>query len=106
MSEEHARTAEDYLDAYEGALRRARKAPRTFRRYAVFLRQFAEWLGDSDPATVTAAEIADGYMEYWWKRFQEEHGKEPSRDTVRNHYTALSSFYDYLETRDFVASNP
>jgi integrase len=91
---------------FKAALRRAGKASRTFDRYAIFLRQFIAWLGDREPGAVSAADIADSYLTCWWDAYEGRYGKGPSPNTVRNHYTALNSFFDFLETRDHVASNP
>ncbi len=106
MSESSARTNEQYLLGFEGALRRAGKAPLTFRRYAVFLRQFVAWLGDRAPGEVKGGEIADSYLTHWWNAYEGRYGKPPAPNTVRNHYTALNSFFDFLEARDCVATNP
>ena len=101
-----ASSPELYLAAYGHALKMKGAAPATFARYAVFLRQFIEWLGERAPSDVTAAQIADEYMVGWWNTYEGRYGKAPATNTVRNHHTALSSFFNFLEARDHVATNP
>ena len=52
------------------------------------------------PGAVTARDIADDYLATWFETYEARYGKVPSRDTVRNHHTALSSFFNFLESRD------
>ena len=101
-----AGTADLYVTLFGAALERAGKAPNTFKRYAVFLRQFSAWLGDRDVAAVGAAEIADEYLAEWWVAYKARYGRAPSDNTVRNHHTALGSFYEFLFARDLVSINP
>ena len=98
--------AELLVGTYAHSLMMRGAAPATFRRYKVFLQQFAAWLDGRHPSEVSAAEIADQYLLAWWENFEAHYGRAPSANTVRNHHTALSAFFSFLEARDLVVANP
>ncbi len=55
---------------------------------------------------MSAGEIGDEYIAQWWDAYKLRYSRPPSENTVRNHHTALSSFFDFLVSRDLALTNP
>jgi integrase len=87
------------LRAYEGYLARVRRAPGTCTRYLSELEPFLDWLGERSFGAPSRVEI-DEYLDLWHDNFERRNGRVPAAATTRLHYTALRSFYGFLESRE------
>lgn len=96
--------AESALAAYCSWLKRHRK-PGTRKTYEPRLAAFVNWVGDRSWNEVSAKEI-DQYLRGWWDAYEARYGKRPSQNTYRNVIGTLASFYEYLESQDYVMRNP
>jgi site-specific recombinase XerD len=63
------------------------------------LTDYLDWLGERSFGTPTRVEV-DEYLDHWHAHFEQRNGRAPAAATTRLHYTALRSFYDFLESRE------
>jgi site-specific recombinase XerD len=92
----------DIRDAVEGYLlfKSARASPRTIETDIVILRQFSEWVGETDVTSITPETVRD-YLAYHVER-----GLSPY--TVRRHHASVSALFSWLSSLgiELVSSNP
>jgi integrase len=91
---------------YESVMKREGKSPSTLKTYGRFLDSFGSWLGGRGPGAITTLLEIESYLDEWLAVYVERYGKEPSSNTIRNHESALSSFYDALTRRGLCSVNP
>ena len=95
-------TVSDTLNGFNAYLARRGRAARTREKYIHFLRQFEQWAGERDLASIASREIELSYLGDWCTSFERAHGRPPSANTVRHHIAALKSFYAFLERFDLI----
>lgn len=98
--------ARQALDAYLAAQRRRGRAQGTLAKYSQILGEFVDWVGDRSWVDITVREI-EAFLTAWSASFAlAQAGRQPTDNTVRLRITALKSLYSWMESHDYVLTNP
>ena len=84
--------------AWSSWLRRTRSAA-TVKRWLPVIGAFAEWLEDEQVAldVVRGTHLENGFLGWWGRRFELQHGRVPADKTWLAVHAALASFFAWLD---------
>ena len=91
----------DLAAAFDQHLQGKNRAAGTRIKYQHALRTFAAWVGETDPAELTAAQL-ETYLAVWSANFEAKTGRSPSPATRKAQVVALRAFYAYLDRIDLL----
>jgi integrase len=82
--------------AFDSYLQRQGRAPGTRVRYLRAVGDFADWLENRSPATMSSRDL-DHYLQGWSEAFSLRHGRPAATASYRGQINALRAFYTYLD---------
>jgi integrase/recombinase XerD len=94
----HPHMATDHLQGYAFRLKRQGLAPRTIVKYEAAATDYVAWLDGTDPVTCRRPDI-ESYLDEWADRVN------ASPASVRVRITALSKFYDFLDSKGLLVTD-
>ena len=88
----------EFLPEWTLHLRAAQRSPQTIANYTAGVRSFAEYVGDLEPAEITASHVRR------WLSYLTDRGAAPK--TISSRYQALRSFFDWLAAEAELDESP